>query len=391
MKRKQLALIMAAAFAASAAMTGCGGGREAGATTAAETTTAAKETAAKESDAKESGAQETKAEKTGRGFEAGAAIGVSLPWLGTQNWKEADEMFKTQLEDAGFKAIVQAADNKVPQQQQQIESMIQNGAKVIVVGPVDGSQLGSVLEEAAAAGIAVIGYDRLLENTTGVDGVVQFGSVKTGELQGQALLDGLAKEKGEPPYNIELFGGGPADPNAPSFFQGAMSVLQPKIDDGTLVVVSGQTDFTQCATLDWDNSKAQARMDSLLSGFYSDKEIQGVLSPNDGIARAIITASEQAGQPIPVVSGLDAENESVEWVWSGRQYSTVAKPTDVLVGKTVEIIKALQEGKGMPAPDTTANNGKKDVGIYELAPVVVTKDNAKEAFANDPGRLELLK
>ena len=116
------------------------------------------------------------------GFEAGATIGVSLPWLGTQNWKEAEEMFKTELEAAGFKPIIQAADNKVPQQQQQIESMIQNGAKVIVVGPIDGTQLGAVLEEAKAAGIYVIGYDCLLENTTGVDGVVQFGSVKTGEL-----------------------------------------------------------------------------------------------------------------------------------------------------------------------------------------------------------------
>lgn len=383
--KKRLSLLMAATLVATAAMTGCGGGRQAN---APETTTAA---AAQETKAEETKAEETKAAEAAQGFEAGATIGVSLPWLGTQNWKEADEMFKTQLEAAGFKAIVQAADNKVPQQQQQIESMIQNGAKVIVVGPVDGSQLGSVLEEAAAAGITVIGYDRLLENTTGVEGVVQFGSIKTGELQGQALLDGLAKEKGEGPYNIELFGGGPADPNAPNFFKGAMSVLQPKIDDGTLVVVSGQTDFTQCATLDWDNSKAQARMDSLLSGFYADKEIHGVLSPNDGIARAIITASEQAGQKIPVVSGLDAENESVEWIWSGRQYSTVAKPTDVLVGKTVEIIKSLQEGKGMPAPDTNVNNGKKDVGVYELPPLVVTKDNAKEAFANDPGRLELLK
>ncbi|MDF2514510.1 MAG: monosaccharide transporter substrate-binding protein family, partial [Herbinix sp.] len=119
--------------------------------------------------------------------------------------------------------------------------------------------------------------------------------------------------------------------------------------------------------------------------------IHGVLSPNDGIARAIITASEQAGQIIPVVSGLDAENESVEWVWSGKQYSTVAKPTDILVGKTVEIIKSLQAGTGMPKADTSVNNGKKDVGVYELPPLVVTKENAKEAFANDPGRLALLK
>jgi len=324
------------------------------------------------------------------GIAAGATIGVSLPWLGTQNWAEANDMFKTQLTAAGFKPLIQQADNKVPQQQQQIESMIQNGAKAIIVGPVDGSQLGSVLEEAKAAGIFIIGYDRLLQNTTGVDGVVQFDSIKTGELQGQALLDGLAAQKGKGPYNIELFGGGPADPNAPDFFKGAMSVLQPKIDDKTLVVVSGQKDFTQCATMDWDNSKAQARMDSLLSGFYSGKQIDGCLSPNDGIARAIITSCENAGQKLPITSGLDAENETVKWIWQGKEYSTIAKPTDVLVGKSVEIIKALQAGKGMPEFDKKVNNGKVDVGTYQLPPVVVTKENAKEVFKNDPGRLKLL-
>ena len=365
-----LALVMVMSLAA------CGGGRT-------EPTAAPTEAAKTDAPAATEAAPAS-------GIEEGAVIGVSLPWLGTQNWKEAEEMFKTELEAAGFKPLIQAADNKVPQQQQQIESMIQNGAKVIVVGPIDGTQLGAVLEEAKAAGVYVIGYDRLLENTTGVDGVVQFGSVKTGELQAQALLDGLKEMKGEGPWNIELFGGGPADPNAPNFFKGAMSVLQPLIDDGTLTVVSGQMDFTQCATQDWDNSKAQARMDSLLSGFYSDKEIHGVLSPNDGIARAIITSCEQAGQEIPAISGLDAENETIEWIWAGRQYSTVAKPTDALVAQTIEIIKSLQAGNGLPEGTVAVNNGKIDVAVYELPPVVVTKDNAKEVFANDPGRMALL-
>lgn len=380
--KKLFALLLALVMVLS--MTACGGGRT-------EPAPAATTPAAPAAPADSGSAAAPAAPAAEAGFEADATIGVSLPWLGTQNWKEAEEMFKTELEAAGFKPIIQAADNKVPTQQQQIESMIQNGAKVIVVGPIDGTQLGAVLEEAKAAGVYVIGYDRLLENTTGVDGVVQFGSVKTGELQAQALLDGLKEMKGEGPWNIELFGGGPADPNAPNFFKGAMSVLQPLIDDGTLTVVSGQTDFTQCATMDWDNAKAQARMDSLLSGFYSDKEIHGVLSPNDGIARAIITSCEQAGQEIPAISGLDAENESVEWVWSGRQYSTIAKPTDALVAQTIEIIKSLQAGNGMPATDVQVNNGKIDVLVYELPPVVVTKDNAKEVFANDPGRLALLK
>ncbi|MGO2754932.1 MULTISPECIES: substrate-binding domain-containing protein [Brachybacterium] len=326
----------------------------------------------------------------GGGFDADATIGVSLPWLGTQNWAEAEDLFKAQLEDAGFTALIQAADNKVPQQQQQIEAMVQKGAKAIVVGPIDGTQLGSALTAAKDAGVRIIGYDRLIENTDAVDATVQFGSVRTGELQGQSLLDGLAERKGEGPYNIELFGGGPADPNAPNFFQGAMSVLQPKIDDGTVVVLSGQTDFQQAATQDWDNGKAQSRMDSILAANYSDTPIDGVLSPNDGIARAVITSCKSAGQDVPVVDGLDAETESITSIWAGEQYSTVHKPTSDLVAKTVEIISAYQTGDEAPEADETENNGTIDVPVYALDPVVVTKDNAEEIFADDPDRLALL-
>ncbi|MHA7861488.1 substrate-binding domain-containing protein [Tessaracoccus sp. Y36] len=375
MKLKRTAAVVAALLISSLSLTACGGGRGGDATAAGDGTTPA--------------AGEASTAGTEGGFPADATIGVALPWLGTQNWKEAETMFEAQLTEAGFTPLIQSADQKVPQQQQQIEALIEQGAKVIVVGPVDGTQLGSVLTKAHDAGVAVIGYDRLIENTDAVDAVVQFGSVRTGELQGESLLEGL-EATGPGPYNIELFGGGPADPNAPNFFKGAMSVLQPKIDDGTLVVVSGQTDFTQVATQDWDNAKAQSRMDSLLSGFYSDKEIHGVLSPNDGIARAILTSVKQAGQSrIPVVDGLDAENESIVSIAKGEQYSTVAKPTDALVAKTVELITALQSGAGLPAADTQENNGTKDVDIYQLDPVVVTKANAAEVFANDADRMKL--
>ncbi len=378
--KKGLALILASMLILGIVLTGCNGGTEKPTETSPGAPT----------DAPTETPTEAPTDPAEGGFEADAVIGVSLPWLGTQNWAEGNDLFVEKLTEAGFTPLVQHADNKVPVQQQQIESMVQNGAKLIVVAPIDGSQLGAVLEDAAAAGVKILSYDRLIENTPAIDGVVQFGSVRIGELQGEALLQGLAAWKGEGPYNIELFGGGPADPNAPNFFQGAMSVLQPKIDDGTLTVVSGQTDWTQAATLDWDASKAQTRMDSLLSGFYTDKEIHGVLSPNDAIARAIITSCEQAGQEIPAISGLDAEYESISWIWDGRQYSTVDKPTATLVDKTIEIIKIMQKGGDLPAFDSSVHNGVKDVGIYELDPVIVTKDNIKEVYKNDPGRLELL-
>ncbi len=324
------------------------------------------------------------------GFEVGSTIGVSLPWLGTQNWTEAEELFASELVKAGYVPIIQEADQTVTKQQQQISSMIESGAKVIVVGPVDSAQLGDVLEEARDNGIYIIGYDRLLENTTGVDGVVQFSSIKTGELQAETLIAGLEEKKGDAPYRIELFGGGPSDPNSLNFFIGAMSVLQPEIDDGTIIVESNQTDFIECAIADWNNEKAFGRMASLLNEYYSDKEIDGVLCPNDGIARSCITACENNGQDIPVVSGLDAENESVEWIWNGKQYSTIAKPTKSLVAKTLELISSLQQGNGMPATNSSVDNGEIEVPVYELDPIVVTKDNIEEVFADDPERSILL-
>ncbi|MDR1833919.1 MAG: sugar-binding protein [Propionibacteriaceae bacterium] len=377
--KRLIAMVSAFALAGAIAFSGC--------SAPAETTEPTEEPTASVADEP----SEEPTEEATEAFPADSTIGVSLPWLGTQNWAEGQDQFKAALEAAGFKAIVQQADQKVPQQQSQIEAMIEQGAKVLVVAPIDGSQLGTVLEKAKAEGIIVIGYDRLITNTDAVDAVVQYGSVEIGRVQGQALLDGLAERKGSGPYNIELFAGGPADPNAPNFFQGAMEILQPKIDDGTLVVVSGQTSFEQAATLDWDNAKAQARMDTLLSGFYSDKEIDGVLSPNDGIARAILAACEQAGQPEPVVDGLDAENESIISIWEGHQYETTDKPTADLVAKTMELIQLSQKGEAWPAPTSTADNEVKDVPLYELTPVAVTKANIKEVYANDPGRLELLK
>ncbi|MDR2619991.1 MAG: sugar-binding protein [Propionibacteriaceae bacterium] len=322
-----------------------------------------------------------------KGFAADSVIGVSLPWLGTTNWAEASKLLDSELAAAGFKPTVLQADQKIEVQQQQIESLIEAGAKVIVVGPEDGKSLGTVLEKAKAEGIFILGYDRLLENTNAVDGVVQYGSVDTGREQAKALLAGLAAWKGDGPYNIELFGGGPADPNAPNFFKGAMEILQPKIDDGTLVVVSGQTTFQDCATEAWSADKAQERMDSLLATFYSDKDIDGALSPNDSIARAIITAVQNSGNTDPFpTSGLDSDVLSIEWIAAGTQYSTVDKPAKDLVAKTLELIKILQSGKDLPAGTGTAKNGVIDVQLFELPPVAVTKDNACTVFANDAER-----
>ena len=319
------------------------------------------------------------------GFPADSLVGVALPQKTSENWVLAENLFKQDLAAAGFKSDVQFANNGVSEQQNQIQSMVTKGAKVIIVGAVDGGQVSSQVQAAKDAGATVIAYDRLIKNTPAVDYYVAYDNFKVGELQGQALLDGMKAKKPNGPYNIELFAGSPDDANSKVFFDGAMKVLQPKIDDGTLKVVSGQKDFTQAVTQGWKAENAQKRMDTLLAGNYSDTELDGVLSPNDTLARAIITSVKQAGKPVPVVTGQDSEVESVKSIMAGEQYSTINKDTRNLVKATVEMVKALQAGQKPQINDTTQyNNGVKVVPANLLEPVIVTKQNAKEAYANDP-------
>ena len=171
------------------------------------------------------------------GFAADAVIGVALPDKTSENWVLAGQLFTDGLTEAGFTPDVQyaPATNTVPEQQNQINAMVENGAKVIIIGAKDGAQLSAQVEAAHDAGVKVIAYDRLILNTEAVDYYVAFDNFEVGVLQGQALLDGLAaKFPDQDTYNIELFSGSPDDNNAGVFFDGAMSVLQPKIDDGTL-------------------------------------------------------------------------------------------------------------------------------------------------------------
>ncbi|WP_255767781.1 substrate-binding domain-containing protein [Pseudarthrobacter sulfonivorans] len=319
------------------------------------------------------------------GFPQDSAIGVALPKKTSENWVLAEKLFNDGLNGAGFKPTVQFANNGVAEQQNQISAMIAKGAKVIIVGALDGSQLGTQLQQAKDAGATIIAYDRLLLNTANVDYYVAYDNFKVGVLQGQALLDGMKAKKAAGPYNIELLAGSPDDANAKVFFDGAMSVLKPKIDDGTLKVLSGQTTFEKAVTQDWKAENAQRRMDTLLTGSYGTASLDGVLSPNDTLARAVITSVKAAGKPIPVITGQDSEEESVKSILAGEQYSTINKDTRKLVEHAIVMVKDLQAGKTPEINDDKSyNNGTKVVPAYLLPPVIVTAANVKTAYVDDP-------
>ena len=331
-------------------------------------------------------AEEAAASSTG--FPAHATIGVALPDKTSENFAIAGRLFTQGLAAEGYSPDVQyaPATNTVPEQQNQIESMITNGAKVIIIGAKDGRQLSTQLADAKKAGAVVIAYDRLILNTRDLDYYVAYDNERVGELQGQALLDGMkAKNPGRSSYNIELFAGSPDDNNSSVFFGGAMKVLQPKIDDGTLHVVSGQTAFKQVTTQGWLAQNAQSRMDTLLAGFYTSTRLDGVLSPNDTLARAILQSISTAGKPYPIVTGQDSEADSVKSIMAGIQYSTINKDTRKLVAEAIRMVDELQQGKKVDVNDTTSyDNGMKLVPTFLLPPQLVTRANAAQSYRNDP-------
>ncbi|WP_321403644.1 substrate-binding domain-containing protein [Maridesulfovibrio sp.] len=322
----------------------------------------------------------------------GDFVGVAMPQKTSENWVLAEKEFKKALTDAGLRYDVQFANSGVAEQQNQILTMVAKGAKYIVIGAIDGAQIGSQVKEAKEAGAKVIAYDRMIKNSADVDYYVAYDNFQIGVLQGQALLEGLKKLKGTPPWTVELIAGSPDDSNSLIFFKGAMSVLKPLIDDGSLIIKSGQTKFSQASTQGWKAENAQRRMDTILAGTYRNGNLDGVLAPNDTMARAAITSVRAAGKDLPVVTGLDSEVESVKSIMRGEQYATIKNDSKNLVRATVSMVDALSRGESPEITDTTNyNNGVKIVPALLLKPQVVTLDNVHEAFKDDPVLKDVVK
>ena len=235
-------------------------------------------------------------------------IGIAMPTKSSARWiADGDNMVKV-LQAKGYKTDLQYADNDIPNQLAQVENMITKKDKVLVIAAIDGTTLSGALEKAAAAGIKVISYDRLIVGSGNVDYYATFDNFKVGVLQATSIVHGLGLDAGKNgPFNIELFGGSPDDTNAFYFYNGAMSVLQPYIDSGKLVVQSKQMGMDRVGTLRWKAEVAQARMDNLLSAYYTQKRVDAVLSPYDGLSIGIISALKGVGygtadQPMPILS-----------------------------------------------------------------------------------------
>ena len=329
--------------------------------------------------------------------EEGGLIGVSMPTQTSERWIADGDAVKLGLEEAGYEVDLQFAGDDIPTQSQQIDQMITKGAKLLIIAAIDGTALSSQLQAAADAGIKIISYDRLIRDSENVDFYVTFDNYEVGVQQATSLLVGLgllnadgSEGDAAGPFNIELFAGSLDDNNAHFFFGGAIDTLQPFIDAGTLVVKSGQTDIEQVAILRWQQETAQKRMEDLLTSTYSDgSKVEGVLSPYDGLSRGIITALQNAGygsgEPMPPVTGQDAEIASIKLIADGVQFATIFKDTRKLAEQSVVAAQSYLEGAEPEANDTeTYDNGVKVVPSYLLESDIVYADNI-QALLVDSG------
>ena len=324
----------------------------------------------------------TACEKKGGGKKANR-IGISMPTQSAERWVKEGALMASKLNNLGYDTTLLFAEDIVGTQVSQIETMLVRGIDVLIVCPIDGGALDSVLSRAKRAGVTIIAYDRNLTDTQHVDYYITFDSLDIGRMMGQGVVDGLRASRRPSPWNVELFAGSLDDSNTIHYFEGAMEIIQPLITSGEIVVRSGQTRLEQVATLEWAAERAQARMDNLLTAHYAGGQIvHGVLSPYDGLSIGIISSLRARGygtaaRPWPAISGQDCEIPSVRAILAGEQYSTILLDLIALADGAVKVADQVMKGGPVSIINKPNfyNNGVKNVPAYAIKAMSVTKAN----------------
>ena len=377
MKKKLLGAVLSVAMVATL-LSGCGGSSAAPAAEAAPAAPAAEEAPAEEAAPAE---EEAPAEEAAPAEAAGSKVGVAMPTKDLQRWNQDGSNMEAELKAAGYEVDLQYASNDVQTQVSQIENMINNGCNVLVIASIEGDSLGTVLATAKEKNIPVIAYDRLIMNTDAVSYYATFDNYMVGTKQGEYIRDQLKLDSEAGPFNLEVTTGDPGDNNARYFYQGAIDVLQPYIDEGKLVVKSGQLDFDQVATASWSSENAQSRAENIVSSNYSDgSNIDAWLCSNDSTAQGVVAALDaNYNGEWPIITGQDCDIVSVQNMIAGKQSMSIFKDTRTLASQVVKMVGQILSGETVDVNDTeTYDNGTGVIPSYLCEPVFADINNYKE-------------
>ncbi|ATN36115.1 D-xylose ABC transporter substrate-binding protein [Rhizobium sp. ACO-34A] len=295
---------------------------------------------------------------------ADVVVGVSWSNFQEERWKTDEAAIKKALEAAGAKYISADAQSSAAKQLTDVESLISQGANALIVLAQDSDAIGPAIEKAAAEGIPVVGYDRLIENPEAF--YITFDNKEVGRLQAREVF------KAKPEGNYVFIKGSSSDPNADFLFAGQQEVLKEAIDAGKIKNVG------EAYTDGWKPEIAQKNMEQFLTA--ADNKVDAVVASNDGTAGGAIAALEAQGLAGSVpVSGQDADKAALNRVALGTQTVSVWKDSRELGKNAAEIALLLAGGKTMDdVPGVQSfNGGPKGVAMKSvfLAPLPITKDN----------------
>ena len=320
-------------------------------------------------------------------------VGIVLPTKDEPRWIQDETQFSKLLSEAGFtyKVLFSQGDPQV--ERTNVETLINDQIEVLIICAHDAAAAASTVEAAKDAGVTVICYDRLITDTEAVDYYVTFDSVAVGEAQGQFLVD-QAEGEGNPLY---LYAGAATDNNAFMFFQGAWNKLQPKVEDGTFVIVNSsealelqetlelsreeQAAIIGQVTTNWDFNVAKTKAEADLQAVgEEDKGKVYILAPNDGTARSIAdTFAADADISEYFITGQDSEKASVQYIIDGLQSMTIFKDTRTLAADSIAMAVQILNGE-TPETDTTYDNQMIEVPSKQSPIVTVTAENVVEAL-----------
>lgn len=376
MKKKVLGALLSVAMVATL-LVGCGGGDAAPATTDAPAATEA----APADNAADAAVDQAAAATTG-----GKKVGVAMPTQSSERWINDGANMKKQLEALGYEVDLQYAEDDVQMQVSQIENMIASGVNCLVIASIDSGALVNVEAQAKEAGIPIIAYDRLLMDTDAVSYYATFDNKGVGTAIGKYIEEKKDLANTSETFTIEFFMGSPDDNNAHMLYDGLMEVLQPYLDNGTLICKSGRTSFDDTCILRWSQETAQQNCENYLTGFYADEDLDICATAFDGFAYGCKAALEGAGYTEanwPLITGQDAELMATKNIISGKQTMSIYKDTRLLAEKCVTMVQAVLEGADPEINDTEQyDNGKIVVPSYLCTPVAVDKDNYKEIIVD---------
>ena len=260
----------------------------------------------------------------------GMKIGVSWASFQEERWKIDEAAMVAAIEAAGNTYVSADAQSSSEKQLADIEALIAQGVDALVINAWDKDAIGPAIELAAAEGIPVVGYDRLIEDARTF--YLTFDNVGVGRIIAENVFAAA------PTGNYAIIKGDPGDPNAAFLLEGMMTVIQPAIDSGA-ITISGEA-FSD----GWKPENAQKNMEQILTA--ANNEIDAVLSENDGMAGGVVAALSAQGLVIPV-GGQDGDLAAINRVARGIQTVSVWKDARALGTAAGEIASALAAGTAL--------------------------------------------